>query len=248
LLEITARKDRVWKYHEVIEMKPKIMASVSGGKDSVAMALRLWELGYEFTIVSVFTEFEFPAVKRQVYRLVETTGLPHIILETPKGTWDKWFYGRITKGKLKGCVRGVRFVQNKSLPNCWYRREAKERLLRKVNERFDLICVGIRYDERSRMKKSPNFKYPLVVWRWDKKKVSRYLKEKGFWIKEYELFPHTGCFLCPYQTKKSWLVLKTHYPELFKIALKYHHDNLRLVGIPIIPDGIEEQKPLRVAI
>jgi len=74
------------------------------------------------------------------------------------------------------------------------------------------------------------------------------VERKLRWIKEYELFPHTGCFLCPYQTKKAWLILKTHYPELFKIALKYHHDNLRLVGIPIIPDGIEEQKPLRVAI
>ncbi|HDH45196.1 MAG TPA: hypothetical protein ENG66_07440 [Thermococcus sp.] len=103
----------------------KNMASVSGGKDSMAMALRLWELGHKFTIVSVFTEFEFPAIKQQVYKLIDLTGLPYIILETPKGTW---------------------------------------------------------------------------------------------------------------------LVLKTHYPELFKIALKYHHDNLKLVGIPIIPNGIEFQK------
>jgi len=71
-----------------------------------------------------------------------------------------------------------------------------------------------------------------------------YLKEKGFWIKEYELFPHTGCFLCPYQTKKAWLILKTHYPELFKIALKYHCDNLKLVGLPIMPNEIPFQKAL----
>ena len=71
----------------------KAMASVSGGKDSIAMALRLWELGCKFTIVSVFTEFEFPAIKQQVYKLVNLTDLPHIILETPKGTWDRWFYG-----------------------------------------------------------------------------------------------------------------------------------------------------------
>jgi len=38
--------------------------------------------------------------------------------------------------------------------------------------------------------------------------------------------------------------LKTHYPELFKIALKYHYDNLKLVGLPIIPNGIESQKTL----
>ncbi|MCD6590886.1 MAG: phosphoadenosine phosphosulfate reductase family protein, partial [Candidatus Aenigmarchaeota archaeon] len=186
----------------------KVMASVSGGKDSVAMALRLWELGYKFTIVSVFTEFEFPAIKQQVYKLVKLTCLPHIILETPRGTWDKWFYGKITKGKLKGQVRGVRFILNKSLPNCWYRREAKEKLLRKVNERFDIVYVGIRYDERNRAKEKPKFKYPLIEWKWTERDVKRYLKEKCFWIREYDLFPHTGCFLCPYQTKKAWLVLK----------------------------------------
>jgi len=220
----------------------KAMASVSGGKDSIAMALRLRELGYKFTIVTVFTEFEFPAIKQQVYKLIGLTGLPYIILETPKGTWDKWFYGKITRGKLKGQVRGVRFVLNKRLPNCWYKREVKDKLLREINRKFDLIYVGIRHDERNRARKKPKFKYPLIEWKWAKEDVKKYLKEKGFWIKEYDLFPHTGCFLCPYQTKKAWLILKAHYPELFKIALKYHHDNLRLIGLPIIPNGIESQK------
>ena len=222
----------------------KIMASVSGGKDSIAMALRLWELGYKFTIVSVFTEFEFPRIKQQVFKLIDLTGLSHIILETPKGTWDKWFYGKITRGKLKGHVRGVRFVLNKRLPNCWYKREAKDKLLRKINREFDIIYIGIKYDERNRVRKKPKFKYPLVEWKWTKKDVEKYLKEKGFWIKEYELFPHTGCFLCPYQTKRAWLNLKTHYPELFKIALKYHQDNLKLVGIPIIPNSVDGQEVL----
>ena len=216
----------------------KAMASVSGGKDSIAMALRMWEMGYKFTIVSVFTEFEFPAIKQQVYRLIETTGLPHIVLEVEKGTWDRWFYGKISKGKLKGEVRGVRFVLNKSLPYCWYKREAKDKLFRKINKQFDIIYIGIRYDERKRIRNNPKFRYPLVEWKWVKDDVEKYLKEKGFWIREYDLFPHTGCFLCPYQTKKAWLNLKTHYPELFKIALKYHLDNLRLIGLPLIREEV----------
>ena len=224
----------------------KEMASISGGKDSIAMALRLWELGYTFTIVSVFTEFEFPAIKQQVYKLIDLTGLPYIILETPKGTWDKWFYGKITKGKLKGQIRGVRFALNKKLPNCWYKREAKDKLFKEINRKFDIIYVGIRYDERSRARKKSKFKYPLVEWKWTKKEVKKYLKEKGFWIKEYDIFPHTGCFLCPYQTKKAWLNLKTYYPELFRIALKYHYDNLKLIGLPIIPDGIKTQSSLSI--
>ena len=223
----------------------KAMASVSGGKDSIAMALRLWELGYKFTIVTIFTEFEFPAIKQQVRKLIDLTGLPHIILETPKGTWDKWFYGKITRGKLKGEVRGVRFVLNKKLPNCWYKREAKDKLLKQINEQFDTIYVGIRYDERNRIRKKPKFKYPLAEWKWTKQDVKNFLKQKGFWIKEYDLFPHTGCFLCPYQSKKAWLVLKTQYPKLFKIALKYHYDNLKLIGLSIIPDGIQSQKAFK---
>ena len=222
----------------------KAMVSVSGGKDSIAMALRLWELGYKFTIVTVFTEFEFPAIKQQVYKLIDLTGLPHIILETPKGTWNKWFYGKITRGKLKGQVRGVRFVLNKRLPYCWYKREAKDKLFRKINKQFDIIYVGIRYDEKNRVRNKTKFKYPMVEWRWTKKDVEKYLKRKGFWIKEYELFNHTGCFLCPYQTKRAWLNLKKHYPELFKIALKYHQDNLKLVGIPIIPNSVDGQEVL----
>ena len=220
----------------------KAMASVSGGKDSIAMALRLWELGCKFTIVSVFTEFEFPAIKQQVYKLVNLTDLPHIILETPKGTWDRWFYGKITKGNLKGQIRGVRYVLNKKLPNCWYKREAKDKLFRKINKQFDIIYVGIRYDEKDRIRKKSKFKYPLYEWKWTRKDVKQYLKKKGFWIKEYELFPHTGCFLCLYQTKKAWLILKTYYPKLFQIALKYHKDNLKLTGIPIIPNECLQQK------
>ncbi len=225
----------------------KLMASVSGGKDSIAMVLRLWELGYKITIVSVFTEFEFPAIKEQVYKLIDLTNLPHIILETPKGTWDKWFYGKIKKGKLKSQVRGVRFVLNKNLPYCWYKREAKDKVLREINKKFDKIFVGIRYDEKRRIRKRSKFEYPLVEWKWTKEDVKNYLRKKAFWIKEYYLFPHTGCFLCPFQTKKAWLALKTHYPELFEIALKYHYDNLKLVGIPIIPNGIEKQSEIKKA-
>lgn len=215
-----------------------MLASVSGGKDSIAMALRLWELGYRFTIVSIFTEFEFPAIRQQVYKLINLTKLPHMIFETPKGTWDKWFYGKITRGKLKGQVRGVRFVLNKSLPYCWYKREAKDKIFRQVNKQFDVICVGIRYDEQKRIRNNPKIRYPLVEWKWTKREVEEYLKQKGFWIKEYDLFPHTGCFLCPYQMIKSWLNLKKHYPKLFNVALKYHEDNLILIGIPLIPQKV----------
>lgn len=216
----------------------KIAAFVSGGKDSIAMALRLWKLDYKFTIVSIFTEFEFPAVKEQVYKLSKLTNLPSIILETPRGTWDKWFYGKITRGKAKGEIRGARFALTKRKPFCWYKREAKDKFFKKINKNFDLAYIGITADEKRRIRDNPKFVYPLTEWNWGESEIKDYLKEKGFWIKEYELFPHTGCFLCPYQSKKAWINLKLHYPELFKIAYKYHLDNLKLVGIPIIPKEV----------
>ena len=221
-------------------------ATVSGGKDSIAMSLRLWELGYKFTILSVFTEFEFPAIKQQVYKLIEVTKLPHIILKVPEGTWDKWFYGKIKRGKLKGEVRGVRFVLNKKRPYCWYKREAKEKFFYQYEPTFDKIFVGIRYDEQKRAKNNAKYEYPLITWKWTKKHVEKYLKQKNWWIKEYELFPHTGCYLCPYQTEKTWQKLKIHYPNLYNIALKYHLDNLKLIGIPIIPPKVLNQASLDV--
>jgi len=221
----------------------KTVALVSGGKDSTAMALRLWELKHKFTIVSVFTEFEFPAVKQQVYKLIKLTNLPYKIYKVEKGTWNKWFYGKIKRGKLKGKVRGMRIL-NKGLPFCWYKREAKYKIFKKLNQQYDLLYIGIKYDEKHRAKNNPKFKYPLIEWKWTQKEVTAYLKQKDFWIREYDLFPHTGCFLCPYQSEKAWLKLKTNYPKLFKTAMKYHLDNLKLTGVPLIPDSVVNQEPI----
>ena len=63
------------------------------------------------------------------------------ILHT-KTTFDKWFYGKVTRGKAKGQVRGYPLFY---WP-CWWSREAKFKMLEPVCKGH-IRYIGIAADE-----------------------------------------------------------------------------------------------------
>lgn len=87
----------------------------SGGKDSCAMLLRMIELNdpikYPITrICFADTNFEFPELYAYIDRIQQylDTHYPDrgYVIEKLQAdsTWDDWFYGDITRGKLKEWV------------------------------------------------------------------------------------------------------------------------------------------------
>ena len=156
----------------------------------------------------------------------------------PKKTWDELFYKKITKGRLKGTIRGFPYL----ITPCWASRDLKVRVLQKFQKKTDIVLLGITYDEKHRIQtekgKCENLRYPLIEWKWTSEKCRRYLKEKGLLNPLYLKFKRLGCWLCPKQPKRNLLILKRDYPDLWIKLKEYEKDcphgfspNYRLVDL-----------------
>ena len=87
----------------------KHIVCFSGGKDSAAMLLRMIEMGMPVDLVLFAdTGMEFPQLYKYVDRMEEYVTSLGIEFQTvaPEKTWDDWFFGEVTRGKMKGKQRG----------------------------------------------------------------------------------------------------------------------------------------------
>ena len=199
------------------------VVSWSGGKDSTAMLLRMIELGEQIDgIISADTGFEYPEMYEYIDRIIKYINRDVTILKAESGLWDKWFYGKVTRGKYKGKQRGFPFVVNP----CWFSREAKIKPLQKAQHDADVVCVGIAFDESKRIKKTnPKIRYPLVEWGWTEQNCADYLEKKGLSNLLYQNLSRTGCWLCPKQSNQSLYFLWKYHPELWLKLKQYEQDS-----------------------
>ena len=127
--------------------KRKHIISFSGGKDSSAMLLRMIELGMPIDeVLFCDTGKEFPQLYAYVERMkihVESLGITFRTIQPHKNkVWDDSFFGRITRGKLKGKVRGWPLM----IFHCWWSRDAKFVPLNKECEGHERY-IGFAADE-----------------------------------------------------------------------------------------------------
>ena len=197
--------------------------SFSGGIDSSALLFRMLELKWPLDcVVFADTTLEFPETYKYIERvknIVLDRGLLFKVVGSIK-TFDEWFYGRLTRGKLKGRVRGFPLV----LYPCWWSRESKLRPLNKFCKGH-IRFIGITSDEASRAHEKEGFKYPLVEWGWSHKQCYDYLEKRGLLSTIHKKFKRSGCWLCPKQNKGSLRILKRNYPEYWVKLLKYEVDS-----------------------
>jgi len=200
----------------------KHIVCFSGGKDSAAMLLRMIEMGMPIDLVLFAdTGKEFPQLYAYVQRMkeyVESLGIEFRIVK-PDTTWDDWFFGKVTRGKMKGQQRGWPLM----FFHCYWSREAKFKTM-------DPICDGIhRYigfgvNETKRVaagRLKDGYHFPLADWNWTEARALEYLKKIG-WCEQYHLdFNRTGCFLCPKQGEKALETLRTKYPDQWKELMWY---------------------------
>ena len=201
--------------------------SFSGGKDSSAMLLRMVELGYSIDkVVFADTTLEFPEIYAWIDKIENIIGMK-IIKVKCKHTFDDWFYGRYTRGKHKGEIRGFPYV----ISHCWWARDSKIDILKKEYGKGNTINIGIALNESKRAdakmyKKGINtYNFPLIEWGWTEAKCSNYLKERGLEHPLSNRFNRTGCWLCPKQSKKSLKSLFKYYPKLWEKLKQYEKDS-----------------------
>lgn len=209
--------------------------SISGGKDSTALLLKLIEDKKQIDgIYFVDTQKELPETYEIIKRLSvyceEKINIPIITLTPQMGrSYYDYFYKVRKKGKYIGQIRGFPKVCFK----CWWQRDCKDYLLKKVTKeeikKGNILYwyVGFTSDELKRCKKYTNQIYPLVNYNMTEKDCMDYCKDKG-WLNEAYIkygFLRMGCYDCPKQKKKDLIQIKNNFPNLWEQMLKDEKDS-----------------------
>lgn len=206
----------------------KTCVSWSGGKDSTAMLIRMYELGdIPDAVFFADTGFEFPELYAYLDRVEDAIGFKAKRLILPPFEFERWYGGKPERGDNQDKIRG--FPQQ--FTPCYWSREAKINQLYEAQKGYERICIGIAYDERERMSDKDNrVEYPLIKWRWTEQDCINYLNKKNLFNPLYVNFDRLGCWCCPKQGEKSLYVLWKVYPELWVKFLELEDKNYADVG------------------
>ena len=192
----------------------KHIVSLSGGKDSTAMLLKMIERDMPIDeIIFVDTTKEFPVMYEHLERL--ESNIPYEITRL-SFDWEYWFKDHVkTKGKNKGekgygwPEMGIRWCTAK-----------KRDLIKSYLDKEYIIYEGIAYDERERAKNNDdgvNREYPLIGLEVTEKEALQYCWGKGYdWDGLYSKMGRVSCYLCPLQSLNELRIIYEDYPKLWQ--------------------------------
>ena len=208
--------------------KPELhVVSLSGGKDSTAMLLRMLEEGMRVDIILFCdTGLEFPAMYEHLDKLERDIGRPitrirsfhtfeyyltqkEILVKHKKNAGQRNYRGYGWSGPLNRCCT----KELKTIP--------REKFLRQLQEHYDIIeYVGLAADEGYRFEREnnqkPNCRHPLVDWGMTEADCLQYCYDRGYtWGGLYKQFSRVSCWCCPLQPLAELRILYKSYPELW---------------------------------
>jgi 3'-phosphoadenosine 5'-phosphosulfate sulfotransferase (PAPS reductase)/FAD synthetase len=191
---------------------PRHILSLSGGKDSAALAIYMRDKVPEMEYAFCDTGKELTETYEYLAKLEAYLGKPIIRLNDDRG-FDHWLqvYGNyLPSSRMRWCTR-----QLKLKPFEQY-----------VGDDPVISYVGIRADEdrEGYVSTKPNIKavFPFKEDGIVKADVFRILEESGLGIPEYYKWrTRSGCFFCFFQRKSEWAGLLEHHPDLFAQAMAY---------------------------
>jgi len=205
-----------------------VVICFSGGKDSTAMLLRMIELGEKIDyIVFADTGFEFPLLYDYIKQIEKLIGREITILK-PCKSFDYWRFGKLSKGKNKGDIRGFPQV----LTPCYWMRESKVNTINNFVKNLGNVVrvLGIASDETERVQKDKSLRYPFIEWGWFEEDCIDYLQQKGLINDLYKFFSRIGCWMCPKQSNYSRYMLYKHYPKLWSLLKIMEKENIGDTG------------------
>lgn len=194
--------------------------SVSGGKDSTATALLLWERKEDFELIWADTGAELPENYWIVPRLAQLVQKPlHVV---SNGTFFQWLnhYNWLLPGKkIKWCTRILKQVP---MDNFIKSLELPEPVI---------MNTGIRLDEPKRYHPLEYdndlqiTKYPLYEAGYGKKEVIDLCLKYDLFNPCYAWRSNVSCFCCPMQRKGDWHGLWQHHRELYAVAEEWERQS-----------------------
>ena len=208
--------------------KPELhVVSLSGGKDSTAMLLRMLEEGMRVDIILFCdTGLEVPAMYEHLDKLERDIGRPITRIRSFH-TFEYYLTQKeiLVKHKKNAGQRNYRGYGWSGPLNRWCTKELKtiprEKFLRQLQEHYDIIeYVGLAADEGYRFEREnnqkPNCRHPLVDWGMTEADCLQYCYDRGYtWGGLYKQFSRVSCWCCPLQPLAELRILYKSYPELW---------------------------------
>jgi 3'-phosphoadenosine 5'-phosphosulfate sulfotransferase (PAPS reductase)/FAD synthetase len=210
--------------------KPQYIASLSYGKDSIAMlevikreGLPLDRIVHVELMATDEIPAELPAVvdfkKYADDKIFERYGIAveHI---RAKKSYEEYFYSqRGTRTNIQG-IRGF-----PSLQGCWASSNLKLLPLRKI-ERGNISYIGICADEVERHNQLTEWKRaPLVEYGVTEKEARQICEDIGLLSPIYQQTYRTGCWFCHMQSIDQLRNLRANYPQYWEMMLKWDSDS-----------------------
>lgn len=221
---------------------PRHILSLSGGKDSAALAIYMRDRVPEMEYIFHDTDKELPET-HQYLELLEAILGKKIVKTTPDGSFDHWltvFGGMIPSSHRRWCTKMLKLKPFEQY----------------VGDNPVINYVAIRADEDrvGYISHKPNITtvYPFKEDGLVRRDIIRILEENGLGLPKYTEWGRTrsGCFFCFFQQKIEWVRLKEKYPERFEEAKEYEYAANKGTGEPFYWCGdeplVELEKPERV--
>lgn len=186
--------------------------SLSGGKDSTALAIHLRDRIPEMEYVFCDTKKELPETYEYLDRIEAYLGKRIVRLCDDRG-FDHWlevFGGFLPSSKMRWCTKMLKI---KPFEKYVGTDEVK-------------MYVGIRADEdrQAYISTKPNIT-PVYPFKEDgivRDDVFRILEESGIGLPEYYSWrTRSGCYFCFFQRKHEWVGLLENHPDLFQLSSEY---------------------------
>lgn len=198
-----------------MENEARHILSLSGGKDSAALAVYMRDRVPDMEYVFHDTEQELPETYEYLDRLSAYLG-KKIHQTKPDYSFDKWlqvFGGMIPSSQRRWCTRQLKLKPFEDF----------------VGDDPVFNYIGLRADEERKgyISGKPNIT-PVYPFREDglvRADIVRILEESGLGMPTFTEWGRTrsGCYFCFFQQKIEWVRLKEKYPEKYEAAKKYEH-------------------------
>jgi hypothetical protein len=191
---------------------------VSGGADSTALALLLWERGEEFEMVFADTGVELPEVYYLLPRLAQRVGRKlHVV------SGGGFFCKMVNRGyfipskKKKWCCQALK-------------QKPQDEFFKAVQP--EEIFIGIRADEPKRIYTDSRSgfpeSYPLFKAGIDRKAAHDLCAKYGLLNPCYKWRSRVSCYCCYEQRKSDWIGLLRYHPTLYLTAEEWERQSLAM--------------------
>jgi 3'-phosphoadenosine 5'-phosphosulfate sulfotransferase (PAPS reductase)/FAD synthetase len=211
----------------------RYVASVSFGKDSLAMLLKILEKGYPLDEVVFYnTGAEFDCIirirDRVVKEYLEPRGIKFTELK-PKTDFFEMMFNKEVKHRDGTTSKGYSWCGGACRWGTTYKTQAINKHLKDC-----LVYVGIASDELKRVEraKAKGQLLPLVEWNMTEDDCLQYCYQNGFnWLEDginlYNILDRVSCWCCANKNKKELLAYYRFLPRYWNKLKDYQSKTYR---------------------